>query len=502
MNKNPGTSTLGFNEELIFSRSKEGRIGCQVPSLDVPAVDVSKILPKELIRKCDANLPELSEPEVVRHFTRLSTWNFSVDHGFYPLGSCTMKYNPRINEWAARLAGFSELHPYTPTHLSQGAIALMAELEQMLAEVSGMSAVSLQPAAGAHGELTALMTIRAALTHAGNPRKKVLIPDTAHGTNPATVALNGYLIEPVKSTEEGLLSIESVAEKMNEDVAALMLTNPNTLGLFEKNIAEIAKIVHEKGGFVFGDGANMNAIMGKARPGDFGVDAMQFNLHKTFSTPHGGGGPGSGPIGVCDRLAPFLPGPRPVQLSDGTFGLEMPENAIGRVRSFYGNFGVMVKAYTYLRELGAQGLQKASEMAVLNANYLLALIKNDYHIPYGNGCCMHEVVASDKYLNETGVTTLDVAKGLIDRGFHPPTVYFPLVVKGALMCEPTETESKETIEEFAQALIEIAQQAHTNPEKLHEAPVLTRISRLDEATAARKPVLTAPLTPSDDIVTK
>ena len=492
MSNHPGVRSIGFREPLIFERSIEGRTGCSLPGLDVPNVDAATALPASLIRTEDAALPELSEPETTRHFTRLSTWNFSVDHGFYPLGSCTMKYNPKVNEWSARLPGFAELHPYTPVNLSQGAIQLMVALEEALCEISGMDAVSLQPAAGAHGELTAMMAVRAALTKRGNPRKKVLIPDTAHGTNPATVTLNGYVTESVQSSEDGYLSAEAVREKMDDSVAALMLTNPNTLGLFEKNIAEICDIVHEGGGFVFGDGANLNAIMGKARPGDFGIDAMQFNLHKTFSTPHGGGGPGSGPVGVCAELAPFLPGPRPVRLEDGTFDLISTPESIGRIRSFYGNFGVIVRAYTYIRELGAAGLEKVSETAVLNANYLLKLITDTYHIPYGNGKCMHEVVASDKHLAPTGVTTLDVAKGLVDRGFHPPTIYFPLVVKGALMCEPTETESRETIEEFASAMLEIAELAQSDPDSLHRAPVNTQISRLDEATAARKPILVAP----------
>jgi glycine dehydrogenase subunit 2 len=362
----------------------------------------------------------------------------------------------------------------------------------MLAEISGMAAVSLQPAAGAHGELTAVMCIRKALTERGNPRKKILIPDTAHGTNPATCTLNGYSVEPVASTADGLVDPEAIARQMNEDVAALMLTNPNTLGLFEKNIQKVSEIVHKGGGFVFGDGANLNAIMGKARPGDYGVDAMQFNLHKTFSTPHGGGGPGVGPTGVCQELAPYLPTPRPVKVGNEYDLSDDFPKSVGRVRSFYGNFGVMVRAYTYLLELGRTGVEQVSEMAVLNANYLLSLIKEHYHVPYGNGRCMHECVACDRDLQkETGVTTMDVAKGLIDRGFHPPTVYFPLIVKGALMCEPTETESRETIEEFAAALINIAEQAKNDPEALHKAPHLTRRTRLDETSAARKPVLTA-----------
>lgn len=464
-----------------------------LPALDIPPVELEKSLPSSLIRSEPAELPEVSEPDVVRHFVRLSTWNFSVDHGLYPLGSCTMKYNPKVNEWAARLPGFSGLHPYTPENLTQGAIELLFTLEKMLAEISGMAGVSLQPAAGAHGELACMMMIRTHLASLGNPRSKVLIPDTAHGTNPATCTLNGYAVEAVPSNDEGLLDPEAVAAQMNEEVAALMLTNPNTLGLFEKNIKKITDIVHAKGGFVFGDGANMNAIMGRARPGDFGIDAMQFNLHKTFSTPHGGGGPGSGPVGVCQALEKYLPKPRPIKNPDGTFTLsdDFP-SSIGKVRSFLGNFGIAVRAYTYLRELGAPGVKRVSDMAVLNANYLLHLIKDHYHIPYGDGLCMHECVASDKdLLKETGVSTLDVAKGLIDRGFHPPTVYFPLIVKGALMAEPTESESRETIEEYASALIEIAQTAKEDPETLHASPHRTRLGRLDEAAAARRPVLKA-----------
>ncbi|MDD5307772.1 MAG: aminomethyl-transferring glycine dehydrogenase subunit GcvPB [Deltaproteobacteria bacterium] len=493
MRPTPGTSTLGFNEPLIFDRSVAGRSAASLPALDVPAIDPAAVLPKDLLRATPAALPEVSEPEVVRHFVRLSTWNFSVDHGTYPLGSCTMKYNPKVNEWAARLPGFSGLHPYTPQHLAQGALALMWELECMLAEVSGMAGVSLQPAAGAHGEATCLMMIRKALADRGDARRKVLIPDTAHGTNPASSARNGYEVEPVSSTEEGVLDPRSVAEKMDGSVAALMLTNPNTVGLFEKHIAEVTEIVHAKGGFVFGDGANLNALLGRARPGDFGVDAMQFNLHKTFSTPHGGGGPGSGPVGVCKTLVPYLPTPRPVRLDDGAFALSADfAKSIGRVRSFCGNFGVMVRAYAYMREMGPQGLRRVADMAVLNANYLLALVKDAYHVPFGGGRCMHECVLSDRDLQkETHVSTLDVAKGLIDQGFHPPTIYFPLIVKGALMCEPTETETRESVEEFAHALIDIAKMARSDAESLHHAPHRTRLGRLDEVTAARKPILKA-----------
>lgn len=487
----PGTKTLGYNEPLIFERSNSGRHGASLPTLDVPEVAPESVLPERLVRKRPASLPEVSEPEVERHFTRLSTWNFSVDHGFYPLGSCTMKYNPKLNEWAARLPGFANLHPYTPDALAQGAIQIMYELEAALAEISGMAGISLQPAAGAHGELTAIMTIRKCLTERGNPRKRVLIPDTAHGTNPATCALNGYEVAPVRTTEAGVLDPESVAENMTEDVAALMLTNPNTLGLFETHIQQVAEIVHAKGGFVFGDGANLNALMGHGRPGDFGIDAMQFNLHKTFSTPHGGGGPGSGPVGVCADLVPYLPVPRPVMQGDQyALSFNFPKT-IGRVRSFMGNFGVALRAYTFIRELGGEGLRSATEMAVLGANYLMALLKEKYTVPFGDGSCMHECVFSDKSFADTGVATLDVAKGLIDRGFHPPTVYFPLIVKGALMCEPTESESRQTIEEFASALIDIADMAKQDPDSLHAAPQHTRVGRLDETTAARKPVLKA-----------
>ncbi|MDJ0764924.1 MAG: aminomethyl-transferring glycine dehydrogenase subunit GcvPB [Myxococcota bacterium] len=493
MRETPGSKTLGFNEPLIFDRSTAGRLGTTLPDLDLPEADPASVLPHGLARAERIGLPEVSEPEVVRHFVRLSSWNYSVDHGFYPLGSCTMKYNPKLNEWAARLPGFAHLHPYTPDALAQGAIQLMVALEEMLAEISGMAAISLQPAAGAHGELTAMMMIRECLAKRGDPRKKVLIPDTAHGTNPATCTLNGYEVASVPSTDEGFLDPQAIAKMMDEDVAAVMLTNPNTLGLFERYVKDVADVVHAKGGFVFGDGANLNAIMGRARPGDFGIDAMQFNLHKTFSTPHGGGGPGSGPVGVCKDLAPYLPLPRPLRLGDGSFALsEDAPDSIGRVRSFAGNFGVMVRAYTYLREIGAPGVKRVSEMAVLNANYLLSLIKDTYRVPFGNGRCMHECVASDRDLQkETGVSTLDVAKGLIDRGFHPPTVYFPLVVRGALMMEPTETESRESVEEFAAALLDIAARAAEDPDAFHRAPERTRLGRLDETAAARKPVLKA-----------
>jgi len=491
--RTPGTRTLGFREPLVFELGATGRCGEALPKPDVPEVDPKSVIPASLLRDEPVRLPEVSEPEVVRHFTRLSSWNFHIDAGYYPLGSCTMKYNPRVNEWAARRDGFALLHPYTPAELAQGAIRLMAELERYLAEISGMAEVSLEPSAGAHGELTCLMMIRACHTAHGNPRRKVMIPDTAHGTNPASSTLNGYETVKIASSPKGVLDPSAVAAAMDEDVAALMVTNPNTLGLFESNIAQVAEVVHRKGGFLFGDGANLNAILGRARPGDLGIDAMQFNLHKTFSTPHGGGGPGSGPVGVCAKLAPFLPIPRPVRDKDGRYRLDVDRpQSIGRVRSFYGNFGIMVRAYTYIREMGPEGLRKVADLSVLNANYLLCLLRRHFTVPYGDGRCMHEFVITDKeFHKETGVSTMDMAKRLMDHGFHPPTVYFPLVVEGAMMIEPTETEAPETLESFARALVAIAEEARRDPERVHKAPHHTRLRRLDETTAARKPVLTA-----------
>ncbi len=484
------TRGLAFEEGLLFERGSRGRTGVSLPPRGSDA-DPAREIPVALLRPEVEGLPEVGELEVVRHFTRLSTWNWGIDTGFYPLGSCTMKYNPRSSEALARLPGFAELHPLAPPSMAQGALELMYRLERALSEISGFATTTLAPAAGAQGELCGLMVIRAYHVARGNPRKKVLIPDTAHGTNPASSALNGYQVVPVKSGEDGRLHPEAVRAAMDEDVAAIMITNPNTLGIFESHIAEIADVVHAKGGLVYGDGANMNALLGVARPGDMGFDVMQFNLHKTFATPHGGGGPGSGPVAVKEQLAPFLPLPLVVREGDRyrlvTDPAERPRS-IGKLREFWGNFGMFVRAWALIRELGPEGLRRAAELAVLNANYARALLKDAYDLPYATDS-LHEVVFSDKNLKPTGVTTMDVAKRLIDHGFHPPTVYFPLVVHGALMIEPTETESKETIERFCAAMRDIAEEAAVRPEAVKAAPVKPVRARLDETRAARKPVL-------------
>jgi glycine dehydrogenase subunit 2 len=453
----------------------------------VPRVDPKAAL-GALARSDEADLPDVSEPEAFRHYVRLSQQNFAIDKGLYPLGSCTMKYNPKVNEWAARREGFAQIHPLTPPELVQGALELMHRLERGLAEVCGMDHVSLHPAAGAQGELTGLMMIRAYHHERGRDPKKVLVPDTAHGTNPASCTLNGLTAVPFPAGADGRVDPASLAPFVDDDVAAIMLTNPNTVGLFEKNLPKIAELVHAKGGLVYGDGANLNAIMGRARPGDLGIDVMQFNLHKTFTTPHGGGGPGCGPVGYKAALHPYAPVPVVVQ-RDGRFDLEYDrKKTIGRLRSFAGNFGMMVRAYAYMREMGSEGLQRASELAVLNANYLRVMLGRDWHIAYDE-ICMHEVIATDKNLKETGVTTMDVAKRLMDYGFHPPTVYFPLVVKGAMLIEPTETESVQSLDEFVAAMKAIANEARTEPDTVKHAPHLTRLRRLDETRAARSPVL-------------
>ncbi len=488
---------LVHHEGLIFERSVPGRVGHGLSARRFSAEgSAAADLPTSALRQVPPRLPELSEVDVVRHFVRLSRWNYAVDIGTYPLGSCTMKYNPKINEDMARLPGFAALHPYAPHAWTQGALDLMWRLERQLAAVSGLPNVTLQPAAGAHGEFTAVMMIRALIADRGEVRTKVLIPDSAHGTNPASVALNGYKVVQVPSGDDGLIDIDAVRAAMGPDVAAIMITNPNTLGLFESKISEIAEIIHEGGGFVYLDGANLNALMGKARPGDFGADVMHINLHKTFSTPHGGGGPGAGPVCVSDELAPYLPVPRVarVEAADGSVHFELQASAplsVGRVKAFYGNFGMFVRAFTYITELGSDGLERATEMAVLNANYLRARLRGHYHIPFDR-TCMHEVVLTDKTQKANGVSTMDVAKRLIDYGYHPPTVYFPLCVQGALMVEPTESESKAELDAFADALIAIAGEARDEPDRLHESPQSTHLGRLDEVTAARKPVLVAP----------
>lgn len=478
-------------EKLMFEKSVAGRKGKYLPPLDVPVNLDDKALPSALRRTVAPALPQMTEGEVVRHFTRLSRLNYGVDTGFYPLGSCTMKYNPKINEDAANLPGFSGLHPYQPEESVQGALELMFRTQQYLAEIAGMDAVTLQPAAGAHGELTGLLLIMAYHAAQGeHQRDKVLIPDSAHGTNPATASLAGCKIRQIPSNKKGGVDLEALRSTVGKDTAALMLTNPSTLGLFETQITEIAQIVHDAGGLLYYDGANMNAVMGYSRPGDMGFDAVHFNLHKTFATPHGGGGPGSGPVGVKRFLEPFLP--KPVIAYDEENQLYRLNNdcpqSIGRVKTFYGNFGVIVKAFTYILMIGGDGLKEVSEKAVLNANYLMKLLSEDYHLPFA-GPCKHEFVVAPRNGKEAGVHTLDIAKRLIDYGFHPPTIYFPLIVEEALMIEPTETENKDTLDEFAEAMIRIAKEVEENPEILHTAPLQTPVSRLDETLAARKPIL-------------
>ena len=479
---------INATESTMLQKSVTGRRGYRLPQLDAGLPSVSACLPAHLLRKQQAVLPELSEPEIVRHFTRLSQRNYSIDTHFYPLGSCTMKHNPRINEWAARREGFLESHPYHPEALIQGNLALMSALEEYLAEISGLDAVTLQPAAGAHGELTGLFLIRAYHEDRGNPRQKILIPDSAHGTNPSSAAICNYKVVPLKPGPDGYLEAKTVAAAMDESVAGLMITNPNTLGIFERNLPEIAEIVHRHGGLIYGDGANMNAVLGKVRMGDLGVDVMHFNLHKTFTTPHGGGGPGAGPVAVRKNLAPYLPIPI-IRKADGAYHLDHHSpQSIGRVRAFYGNFGMLVRAFTYIREMGPDGLRRVAEMAVVNANYIRSRLDGAYHLPY-TARSLHEVVFTDKFQAAAGVKTLDIAKRLIDYGFHPPTIYFPLVVKGALMIEPTETESKQTLDTFCDAMLAIAQEAKTAPEKILNAPTTAPVKRVDETLAARQPVL-------------
>jgi glycine dehydrogenase subunit 2 len=481
-------SHLTQNEDLIFEKSSPGKIGYQLPPLDVPEVDPAAVLGAQNVRSEIEGFPEVSEVEVVRHFTRLSTWNYAIDLGMYPLGSCTMKYNPRINEAVARLEGLAWSHPYQPESLSQGAMEVFARLESALCEITGLDAVTLQPAAGAHGELTGILLVHALLESQGNPRKKILVPDSAHGTNPATAGIAGYAVQNVKSNEQGMIDLEELARQVDSDVAALMVTNPNTLGVFEENIARAADILHEKGAMIYMDGANMNALVGIARPGDFGVDVMHLNLHKTFSTPHGGGGPGGGPVAVKKSLEPFLPVPRLVKRSDAwSWNHDAPES-IGRVRAFYGNFGVLVRALAYILAHGGPGLRNATVDAVLNANYIRCKLSPYFDLPYDRPN-MHEVVFSDDRQSPKGVRTGDIAKRLIDYGFHPYTVSFPLIVHGALMIEPTETESKQELDLFIDAMISIAKEVEEQPETVRNAPHSTRTTRVDEVTAARKPIV-------------
>jgi len=480
-----------MTEPTVYELSAHGRAGVNLPALDVDP----STLPPALIRK-DLPLPELSEADVVRHFLRLSQMNYAVDKGIYPLGSCTMKYNPKVNEATARLPGFAFVHPLQDSETAQGCLALMYQLQEWLAEISGLAAVSLQPAAGAHGELTGVLMIRAYHQSRGDGnRRRMLIPNSAHGTNPASVAMAGMQAVEVPADERGNINLAELRNLCDPTVAGLMLTNPNTLGLFEENILAVADAVHECGGLLYGDGANLNALLGIVRPGDLGFDVMHFNLHKTFSTPHGGGGPGSGPVGASGKLADFLPAPVVAIAEPGgeetppLFGFRDPEKTIGRMRAFNGNFGILVRAATYIRMLGAAGLRDVSETAVLNANYLRAQLKDTYKIS-PDRACMHEFVAEGRWADAPGINALDVAKRLIDYGVHPPTVMFPLIVHDALMIEPTETESKQTLDAFVDILKKTAAEARANPELLHEAPHDTPVRRLDEVRAAKQPVLT------------
>ena len=468
-------------EPLAYELSAPGRCGAALPEPDVPET----ALPEGLLRD-DLPLPEIDELTAVRHFTRLSQKNYSIDTEFYPLGSCTMKYNPKANEAAASLPGWRTTHPLAGAEFSQGALELMYRLQAMLVEIGGFKAASLQPAAGAHGELAGVLMIRKWHRDRGDlKRVKMLIPDSAHGTNPATCSMVGFETVTIPSDADGGVDLAALAAALDDTVAGIMITNPSTLGLFERNIEKIAKLVHDAGGLVYGDGANLNAITGIFRPGDAGIDVMHFNLHKTFSTPHGGGGPGSGMVAAGERLADYLPGPIAVK-KDGRFDMAMPKAGIGRLKAFHGNFGVLVRAYTYIRMLGAPGLRRLAETAVLNANYLKAKVEKVYPLKYGRGC-MHEFVAMGNFVE--GVHTLDIAKRLIDYGFHPPTIYFPLIVPEALMIEPTETETRETLDAFADVLVKIAEEARTEPELLHSAPHVTPVGRLDEVAAARCPIL-------------
>jgi glycine dehydrogenase subunit 2 len=485
---------ISQNEGTIFEHSRPGRTAYSLPDLDVESIPIQSIIDPKFLRDDELEgLPEVSEVDVIRHYTRLSTWNYAVDLGMYPLGSCTMKYNPKINERVARFDGFAASHPYTPDILAQGNLELIKELEAALAEITGLPAVSLQPAAGAQGEMTGLMVIRKCLETRGDARRIVLIPDSAHGTNPASAAICGYQVKTIKSDSHGAIDIDNLRQIASKDVAALMLTNPSTLGMFEEKIEEICRVVHDAGGFVYMDGANMNALVGVTRPGDMGVDVIHLNLHKTFSTPHGGGGPGAGPIAVTGELAPYLPYPRVIEKisESGQKVLRLDFNrpqSIGRVRAFCGNFSVLIRALCYILTLGPSGLREATETAVLNANYLAHHLKDEYEIAFA-GKPMHEVIFSDKRQQKYDVHTLDIAKRLIDYGFHPMTIYFPLVVAGAMMIEPTESEGREELDLFIDAMLSIARETRENPELVKNAPHDTRIGRLDEAAAARRPVL-------------
>jgi len=480
---------FSLNEKVLFEKGSPGRRAFDLPELDVPSKNVEELIPAALLRDDIPGMPELSEVDVIRHFTRLSTWNYHIDLGLYPLGSCTMKYNPKINERMARLEGFTHAHPYMPVEDIQGALDVQKTLENCLAEISGMDAVTLQPAAGAHGELTGILMIRAYHESRGNPRKKILIPDSAHGTNPASAAISGYLVQSIPSNAQGTVDVTELKKLLNEDVAAIMITNPNTLGVFETEIAEIAELLHSCGALVYMDGANLNAMMGMTRPGDFGIDVLHINLHKTFTTPHGGGGPGAGPVAVKKILEPFLPYPVIGKKTDGSlfFDYDRPKS-IGKIKAFNGQFGMHVRALCYILANGPEGLKEVSEVAVLNANYIRAKLKAAFALPYDSPT-LHEVVFSDRLQAKHDVHVWDIGKRLMDYGFHPPTVSFPLIVPGAIMIEPTETESKQELDAFVNAMLTIAKEAEEQPAFVKAAPHVTRIGRIDEAGAARHPVL-------------
>ncbi len=482
MNEFVGTQGLILNEPLLWERGRRGRRGYSLPTRDVDPAPL-----EASVAGAGPDFPDLSEVEIVRHYTRLSQWNYGVDSGMYPLGSCTMKYNPKTNERQAALPGFAGSHPLVPSELCQGALQLIYELEHGLAHISGLDAVSVQPAAGAQGELAGMLIFAAYHRDQGQSRSKILIPDTAHGTNPASAALCGFKSVPLETGPEGVLTPEAVEALMDEDTAGLMVTNPNTLGLFETHMRAIADLVHAKGGLIYADGANMNAVMGVVDFGKAGIDVLHINLHKTFSTPHGGGGPGAGPVCVTKQLEPFLPAPRVVKAEDRYRLSEDFPKSIGKLNAFYGNFGILVRAYSYILSLGTQ-LKAVSQHAVLNANYIKDKLKDIYHLPFDKPC-MHECVFTDKNLEPYKVSTLDLAKRLIDYGFHPPTIYFPLVVQGAIMIEPTESESRENIDQFIATMRAIAREAEAKPELLTGAPRNPKVRRLDETTAARKPVL-------------
>ncbi len=473
-------------EKLLIEKSVSGRKGYTLPELDVPKINLSDIVSPEFVRKDEPMLPEISENEISRHFIRLSKLNFNIEEGLYPLGSCTMKYNPKVNEKTASMPGLNELHPCTNPKYAQGALQLMYELGEDLKEIVGLQGVTLQPCAGAHGEFTGIMMFRAYHLHRKDTKRtKILIPDSAHGTNPASASIAGFKIESIKSLENGRLDIADLASKCNDEVAGFMLTNPNTLGLFENQIVEIEKLIHGCGGLMYMDGANLNALLGIVRPGDMGFDAVHINLHKTFATPHGGGGPGAGPVCVSEKLIPFLPVPQVIKNGDNYEFVEVIPTSIGKVHSFFGNFGVMVRAYTYIRMHGAKGLRNISESAILNANYLFSFLKDDFEVPH-NESCMHEFVLSgDKQKKFNGITTKDMAKRLLDYGYHAPTIYFPLIVHEAILVEPTETETKESLDQFANAMLTIAKEAKETPELVLNAPINAPLKRLNDALAAR-----------------